>query len=359
MWNPLAGVFCFAVVASGCGARSGVEWAPPATMRADGGLRDARSPERDAAELDAPEAGADAAPEAGADAAPPTCAGPAEWVAWDGPTDAGLNDVVVAGDEAWITGNDGTLLRWDGADWRREDVPTSADLRAIWVDGRGAGWIITDGGLLTLDGGRWRAHPRPALPESTILSAVWGRSPIDVWFGGGAVTPRIGLHFHWDGATITRLDDAPTGVQVTDMRGDAGIGLWSVSQGSGIARLRAGAWERLPDPPGSTATSVWARSEDDAWFSAAGEAHHWSAGVWERHRVTARVPVYYYTIWASSDADVWVAGSEGAAGHFDGAAWSEVALPVTQAMVAIDGRCATDAWMVGGGGTILRLVPRP
>lgn len=320
------------------------------TTRADGGARDARGPVPDAAELDAPTPRADAPT--------PTCAGRAEWVAWDVPTDVDLNDVVVAGDEAWITGDEGTLLRWDGADWQREEVPTAERLGAIWVDGRGAGWIITTNGLLRLDGGRWRAHPRPSLPEFTILSAVWGRSPEEVWLGGGAVTPRFGLHFRWDGAAITRVEDSPTGVQVIGMHG-AGAGLWSVSQGSGIARLRGGVWERLPDPPGATATAVWARSDDDAWFSAAGEVHHFGTGGWARHRVTERTPVYYYAIWGSSEADVWVAGYEGAVGHFDGVLWSEVVLPVTETLVAIDGRCATDAWMVGGGGTILRLAPAP
>lgn len=331
-----------------CGARSGVELLPPEeAARLDASRPDAGVPIDAPARVDTP--------------APVPCTGPGTWVEWESPTDADLSDVIVAGDEAWVVGAYGIVLRGDGARWREDDSAGVRDLYSIWVDGRGAGAITTEHGFYRRVAGSWRWEYFSALPEFAVLSAVWGRGRDDIWFGGGSVSPAVGLHAHWDGTAITLVEGEPTGIQVLQMRGsEDGRAIWAVSQLGRVSRtIDGGAWQSVPEPEGETATAVWAPTADEAWLAALyGEVHHWEGGRWERFDVSTD-DVYYYAVWGSSSSDVWVAGYEGAAAHFDGAGWSEVTLPTAQTITAIDGTCATDAWMVGGGGTILRLVAAP
>lgn len=349
-----ASAFGLAGVLAACGARSGIEVVPreeratPDAAAVDAG----RAVDAFVLRPDAPIVPRDAP------VAPP-CDGPAHWVEWPAPTTEDLSDVIVAGDEAWIVGAGGTVLRWDGAEWRPAGAPIGEDLSAIWVDGRGAGWITSLTGLYRREAGSWRSQPRPVLPGIAILTAVWGRAPDDVWFGGGSVTPRVGIHARWDGVAVSLVDGEPTGLQVTTMSGaEDGRAIWAVSALGRIARTIDGApWELLPAPPDGASGGVWAPSADEAWLPGLrAQVHHWLDGAWETF-VVPGADAYYYAVWGSSSRDVWVAGYEGAAAHFDGTSWSAVVLPTDAIITAIDGRCATDAWMVGEGGTILRLVP--
>ncbi len=61
-------------------------------------------------------------------------------------------------------------------------------------------------------------------------------------------------------------------------------------------------------------------------------------------------------IWGSSDQDVWVVGQRALLWHYDGATWSEVAVPATAAgndLAALWGTTSSDVFAVGAFGTIL------
>lgn len=334
-----------------CGARSSLDVAIPAAGREAGMPRDGGTPRDGSPPSDAP---------IEIDATVPLdCDGLGRWAMHEAPTTADLFDVVVVSpNDTWITGARGTILHWDGARWTRAATDTTEDVGAIWADATD-GLAIAGRSTLRRAGDRWRTEPGPPVPRESVISAVWARALDDAWVGGGTAGPPHEELWHWSGDGWERHPSPVVDIQVVGLRGSArDRSIWMTGHLGRIARLVGPAdWERLPDPPGETASSVWGVSADEAWAAASrGEIHHWRAGAWERF-VAGDDETYFYAIWGSSSADVWALGYQGAAAHYDGATWSRVELPTRASIYAIDGSCSNSAWAVGEAGTILRLVP--
>jgi hypothetical protein len=80
-------------------------------------------------------------------------------------------------DHALVVGQNGVVLRWDGAIWTEELVGASADLIALW--GTGKDHVVMVGGrgnaiVTTWDGVRWRTEN---LAPLSGLNGVWMREP--------------------------------------------------------------------------------------------------------------------------------------------------------------------------------------
>jgi len=50
--------------------------------------------------------------------------------------------------DAWIVGDSGTVLHWDGAMWHPSDSGTSNALLAIWGSGTNDLWAVGRGGTI-------------------------------------------------------------------------------------------------------------------------------------------------------------------------------------------------------------------
>jgi hypothetical protein len=76
-------------------------------------------------------------------------------------TQADLHGVFVrSANDAWITGNGGTLLHFDGTDCTRERVPARGSLLAVWSAGAQVFVVGAEGELVHREeSGRWRARP--------------------------------------------------------------------------------------------------------------------------------------------------------------------------------------------------------
>src|SRR5512144_1676584 len=56
----------------------------------------------------------------------------------------------------------------------------------------------------------------------------------------------------------------------------------------------------------------------------------------------------FWSVWGTSPADVYAAGTSGTVAHFDGQSWSTV-LEVWTTFYAIGGSGPSDVWAAGGG----------
>ncbi len=79
------------------------------------------------------------------------------------------------------------------------------------------------------------------------------------------------------------------------------------------------------------------------------------ASGWSRVDAGEFPPQVLFKVWGSGPADVWAVGTGGVILHFDGAAWSAVASPTVDRLIAVWGTSAADAYAVGGDGTGLVL----
>lgn len=172
-----------------------------------------------------------------------------------------------APDDVMIAGNDGTILRWDGAKLTPMDTPTDQHLWGLWGASPDDVWAVGGRGMkdedrtvLHWDGKAWTAANIPPLqrPKVSAFYKVWGSSASDVYIVG-----RNGAVLHWDGAALTELGVGAS----TDL-----IGVWGTGpdrvvivggrSGGVIARWDGKSWrtEQLPTLPGIN--GVWMRTPD-------------------------------------------------------------------------------------------------
>lgn len=158
------------------------------------------------------------------------------------------------------------------------------------------------------------------------LMSISGSSEKDVW-AVGADTGAGPLVLHFDGTTWTR---SATGVKGA---------LW------------------------------WAHAFPDgtAFFGGVrGMILEWNGEAFVRHETPGLARQTVFGVWGSSRSDVYAVGSgtsgrRGFIWHYDGTAWTEVAMPAdvplhngeTPGLFKVWGRSADDVWMVGGDGLVL------
>lgn len=263
-----------------------------------------------------------------------------QWV-WENPAPLGdpwiRGGWVLGARDAWVVGERGTVLRWQGK-WSRVPVSGTDDLLGIWavasddvwavganctvlrwqgraftkhtLDGcekralRGVGgssakdvWVVGEGGFIAhFDGTRWT----PAKGTRRSLAAVWAASPTDAWAVGSEVT-------HWDGRS------------------------WSAVELPGA------------NPGSIPLRGVWSSGPDDVWVVGGRKTMHWNGSAWEPAKGSESDRMS--AVWGSGPADVWTAGRESIA-HFDGARWTTTPRPETN-LGTLAGAGRKEVWAFG------------
>ena len=69
-----------------------------------------------------------------------------KWFAQTSPTATLLNAVnMVATNDGWVVGNDGTIFRYDGVSWAHyETLPSGVNLYGLDLNGSNYGWAVGD-----------------------------------------------------------------------------------------------------------------------------------------------------------------------------------------------------------------------
>ncbi len=164
---------------------------------------------------------------------------------------------------AFVVGDDGVILDFDGAEWTRRAAPSPVPVHALWGRTRedlwAVGWM---GMILHHDGSEWRhlrgcevdeAGKYASVPANTPLFAITGREDGQAW----AVGDR-GTILHFDGADWT----AEVTGTAAHLRGAARLpcGRILVAGGDGCVLLRGteetSGWQRLDCPLRSNFTAV-------------------------------------------------------------------------------------------------------
>jgi len=155
--------------------------------------------------------------------------------------------------------------------------------------------------------------------EPAALLSVWGTGPDDMWVAGGRSV----------------IDGAPTVLHDRD----------------GWTRVDAGV-------PGGDLWAVFGFEGGDVLFAGAN-------GTIVRYRDGAFTPMAtprtgtIFGLWGTGPDDVWAVGDGGTAGaivwHYDGASWTEPALPadVARTVFKVHGQRADDVWMSCADGSAL------
>lgn len=364
---------------------------PDAAMDSSPPSEGTKLPSDDAA---APDARADAG-DADADSGPPRVCSDHDFCHTTVPAGqtlrAGWSD---ANGIAWAVSAEGAILRWDGESWSIHTSGLGA-LSSIWGSSPTDVWIGSDTGLYHGEGSSSATLAFAAITslpgDPTPITSVWGTGPDDVW----AVGPRSGgashagrvLHYTGSAAGWSLDDASAEPIEYTRVWGSANSGPWLAGARKNpknilelaVRRRRVGESgftdvvlpgdpAYAPDNPYAKLNTVWgvsASPDDTIWIlgeqafgkpgyvrgttANSGQTYTWSFTV-----LGDKAFFLPNSIWGISANDAWVGGNFGRLRHFDGNAWKQAFItiteyPVVDAFYGIWGRGTEELWVVGAG----------
>jgi hypothetical protein len=156
-----------------------------------------------------------------------------------------------ASDDVWIvggglgSGSRAALLHWDGEAMSDEPIETDRSLWWIWGTPDGDElWMVGEAGtVLRRRGGRVETIESPV---STTLFGAWGTGTDDVWIVGGEPGPENpdkDVLLHWDGEALRRVElPAPRGTALLKIWGSAADDVWVSGEGGTLWHMGPDGW---------------------------------------------------------------------------------------------------------------------
>jgi hypothetical protein len=319
----------------------------------DAAIPDANAPAPDRTPDDTgitADAGADRSPQGGA------------WIWQSGAasTASSLNAVwAPARDDAFVVGDSGAMLHWNGTSWSAMASGTKVHLSGIWGSSATDAWAVGGGvtgagdysSLVHWDGVSWKAI---ASATSVNLKSVWGAGAQEVWAVGGSGVAGVILHF--DGRQWTQSMGSQTNVY-NGVWGAGARDLWVLggvlTTGSNQQLLHyTGQWSTFMPPGQPQLLGVWQSRSGRVW--AVGRSMLlWDGTSWTA-AADARL-VNLAAVWGTADDDVWTASADRAF-HYDGTSWTSYDTGGTR-INGIGGANRDHVWAVADHGTVLAFDP--
>jgi hypothetical protein len=233
--------------------------------------------------------------------------------------------------DQWAVGDNGRVMRYEGAFWNRVLTPVANPLIAVsavtpddaWIVGLSTDNPVRPAVLLRWDGVAW----------NQVMSAPTAEY-VDLW---AAASDRVyvasrdhGVQF-WNGtgwAALGAITGTPIAIRGVTVAGadtiyvatDEGP-LWRWTGTAWVAATPINARLRFLDV--NAPDDVWGVGHDDVSPSN-GVIAHWDGATWQTWRTNGEI---YNNIASSGPEDAWVAAADDTMTHFDGKAWSKT-LPI-------------------------------
>ena len=247
----------------------------------------------------------------------------------------------------WAVGDNGTILKGDGATWTPQASGTTEHLRAVSGTSASSVWAVGDAGtILFFNGTDWTAQTSGT---TNALRGVWGSSGTNVFAVG-------------DGGTILRSTNGTSwsaqssGVtsRLRAVHGSGASSAWAVGDG-GIVRFWNGTtWGGQNSLVTNQFNSVFASNSTNVWAVGAGGAvRKYSGSTWSGQ--TSASSADLNSVWAASTSSLLVSGASSAQMvSSNGTSWSNVMLNALGTFNGVFGVSSSVAWAVGDGGAIFK-----
>jgi cysteine-rich repeat protein len=265
----------------------------------------------------------------------------ASWVRGRTSTAADLLSVWGSASEGFFaTGEQGTLLFYDGRVWRSlapgrgiTGSPNQTFFSVAGVPGDHVGVIGTHD-LLTYEGAAWSPT---VLPTSQTITGLWGSGPDDVFAVG-----RNGTILHHDGLTWT-LQPSSTTVDLHAVWGTAPDDVYAAGDALTLLHYDGASWTTVRTGPADGLAgeflAVFAAAPGNVVIGGTTGLYHYNGAALVR-----RSPIIGRALWGTSTTNIFAAGA--GIQRFDGSVWSPQPNP-TGTFLAVSGTSPNDLFAVG------------
>lgn len=271
---------------------------------------------------------------------------------WENPRPTGvdLSDVhVVGANDVWFSGEEGTVLHWDGTSYRLFQLadPFSHPHGLIVVDGQV--WVTNGSGAHRLGPTAWQTTSLASLFNPDV---IWGATASDLWVGAEQATLLRGSTSGFMDANLPVVSSG-----VTAIHGSSGSDVWVGTSGGSVHRWNGTGWDALgfvSASPRPSLVDLRAFSPTEAWAIGGDELYRFSTAVpWVREPAPVLIGGRLASFWGLAMDDAWFVGNAGWISHRVPGGWTNLPAVVTHDLASVRGATPTDVWAVGQRGTIL------
>jgi hypothetical protein len=246
--------------------------------------------------------------------------------------------------DGWVTGNSGSIQRWDGIRWGSMP-PAHRRLTDVAMTGPAEAWGVGSYGAIAYwDGVHWRDVDSPT-QESLISLALAG--PNGAWAVGHA-----GTIIRLQGTSWTVVT-SPTDQTLTAVAFTSADNGWAVGQAGTLLRYDGTGWELFDSPTNKSLNGVSLISESDGWI--VGESRtflRWNGAQWLPVVAQGSLSDFAYDVSMVDEDDGWAVGNK--IWRWNGVEWAQMPKPVPFTLNRVSMLSATDGWILGQAGAVLR-----
>lgn len=302
------------------------------------------------------------------------------WCQETQPVGTGINFLAISGsavDNVVVSGDKGTVLRWNGQSWQQQTTAAgnTIALRAVFAKPAGSKLYVAGdvGTILQLSGGTWSSITNAS--TANLRAIATGSSGNTYFIGesgslmalsatGTSVTDKTSSLNAGGTVTLNDISQNPNNSSNDDLFivGNGGYAVaWDGKDGGVTTQSKSGGGTILTG-------SINAMLGGGAFHYAAGDnggisRRATSGGNSNKWQVTTPAPTTQHLrgLWASSDTNIYAVGDGGTILQFDGATWTAVKVtnqPTFKTNLrAVWGTSNSNVYAVGQNGTILHYLP--
>ncbi len=257
--------------------------------------------------------------------------------------------------EAYVVGDQGTLLVWNGAEWRTPiGIRPADDLFAVWASGPTDVWVAgtlgdpeaPQGMFAHFDGTQFDQIIKPLAKRP---EGLFGFDKNDVWSVGTGGELR-----HWNGQAWT-TSAGPTTEALTDVAGTGGR-LWAVGASGTIVEHDGTQWRSMAAPPQTLGGLAAIAAFSPTRLIAAGGAEwlEYDGAQWTAKKWPAWLDLQILGLWGKTPARLWAVGPGGSAWKLENGTGARSDTGTTALLRDVHGWDDAHVWAVGFDGTVLR-----
>jgi hypothetical protein len=230
-----------------------------------------------------------------------------------------------------------------GGGWTTAATGTTRNLQGVWGPASSSVFAVGNNGtILRYNGAAWSPMTSGS---SSFLGGVWGSSSSNVFTAG-----TNGEILRYNGATWSPMTSGFGGTYFA-VWGTAANNVFAVGSSAKVSRYNGSVWSDFSPPSGNTWYGVWATGSHVFVVGAGGTIRRHDGSTWQT--LASGTTVDLQAVSGTSITNVFAVGSSGRILRFNGTTWSNQTSGTTDHLYGVWANSGTDVFAAGRNGRIL------